>query len=185
MAEMAMTVAHEIKNPLNSIKAASSYLKTNFKGEVLKEFLSIIDKEAERLNELISSFLSYARPVPLNLTRGDINNALYDVIKLVQTEIQEDGKFLNINFDKSIPQFYFDHHQLKQAVLNLLVNSMDATGKGDSISVITEKIDKLVRITIKDTGTGIPEELVNKIFEPFFTTKTTGSDWDLPVLKES
>lgn len=183
MAEMAMTVAHEIKNPLNSIKAASSYLKTNFKGEVLKEFLSIIDKEAERLNELISSFLSYARPVPLNLTKGDINNALYDVIKLVQTEIQEDGKFLNINFDKSIPQFYFDHHQLKQAVLNLLVNSMDATGKGDSISVITEKIDKLVRITIKDTGTGIPEELVNKIFEPFFTTKTTGSGLGLACVE--
>ncbi len=176
MAEMAMTVAHEIKNPLNAIKASTSYLKSNFQGEVLREFLSIIDKETERLNELITSFLSYARPVPLKYEKGNINNALKDVIKLVETEIKEENKILKTDFDLSIPEFYFDHHQIKQAVLNLLVNATDATEEGDTITV-------KIKITIKDSGTGIPEELMGKIFEPFFTTKTTGSGLGLACVE--
>lgn len=183
MAEMAMTVAHEIKNPLNAIKASTSYLKANFHGEVLREFLSIIDRETERLNELITSFLSYARPVPLKYEKGNINHALRDVIKLVETEIKEEKKILKTEFDQSIPEFYFDNHQLKQAVLNLLVNATDATNEGDIITVKTEKIDGKVRIIIKDTGTGIPEEIMDKIFEPFFTTKTTGSGLGLACVE--
>lgn len=183
MAEMAMTVAHEIKNPLNAIKASTSYLKANFQGEVLREFLSIIDKETERLNELITSFLSYARPVPLKYEKGNINNALKDVIKLVENEIKEENKTLQTEFDFTIPEFYFDHHQLKQAVLNLLVNAIDATNKGDLISVKTKKMDGKIEIIIKDSGTGIPQEIMQKIFEPFFTTKTTGSGLGLACVE--
>lgn len=183
MAEMAMTVAHEIKNPLNAIKASTSYLKANFQGEVLREFLSIIDRETERLNELITSFLSYARPVPLKYEKGNINNALKDVIKLIETEIKEENKILKTDFDPSIPEFYFDHHQIKQAVLNLLVNATDATERGDTITLKTEKIDGKIKIIIKDSGTGIPEELMGKIFEPFFTTKTTGSGLGLACVE--
>ncbi|MGB9710269.1 MAG: ATP-binding protein [Thermodesulfovibrio sp.] len=183
MAEMAMTVAHEIKNPLNAIKASTSYIKSNFEGEVLREFLSIIDRETERLNELITGFLSYARPLPLKYEKADLNKAIADVIKLIETEVKEEGKILNIEFDNSIPEFYFDNHQLKQAILNLLVNAMDATKKGDSITVKTLKKDSKVLITISDTGMGIPEELLNKIFEPFFTTKTTGSGLGLACVE--
>lgn len=183
MAEMAMTVAHEIKNPLNAIKASTSYLKANFQGEVLREFLSIIDRETERLNELITSFLSYARPKPLKYEKGNINNVLRDVIKLVENEIKEEKKILQTDLDLSISDFYFDHHQLKQAVLNLLVNAIDATEEGDIISVKTEKIDGKIRIIIKDSGSGIPEEIIGKIFEPFFTTKTTGSGLGLACVE--
>ncbi|MCX8030852.1 MAG: ATP-binding protein [Thermodesulfovibrionales bacterium] len=183
MAEMAMTVAHEIKNPLNAIKASTSYLKANFQGEVLREFLTIIDKETERLNELITSFLSYARPVPLKYEKGNINHVIKDVIKLVETEIKEGEKTLEISFDTTIPHFYFDHHQLKQAVLNLLVNATDATKSGDTISIKTEKSNGNVKITIKDTGSGVPEDLIDKIFEPFFTTKTTGSGLGLACVE--
>ncbi|MCX7914322.1 MAG: ATP-binding protein [Thermodesulfovibrionales bacterium] len=183
MAEMAMTVAHEIKNPLNSIKASTSYLKANFQGEVLREFLTIIDKETERLNELITSFLSYARPVPLKYERGNINNTLRDVLKLVETEIKDGKKLLYTDFDVAIPDFYFDHHQLKQAALNLLVNAIDATKEGDTISIRTERTNGKVKITIKDTGFGIPSEFMDKIFEPFFTTKTTGSGLGLACVE--
>lgn len=183
IAEMAMIVAHEIKNPLNSIRASTSYLKTTFQGEVLKEFLTIIDRETERLNELISSFLSYARPVPLKYEKGDINQVIKDVIKLVDTEIKDEKKVLQIYLDESIPQFYFDHHQIKQAILNLLINANDATEQGDTITVKTEReIDK-VKIFIKDTGVGIPKEHIDKIFEPFFTTKTTGSGLGLACVE--
>lgn len=149
----------------------------------MREFLSIIDRETERLNELITSFLSYARPVPLKYEKGNINNAIKDVIKLVDREIKEENKILKTEFDPSIPEFYFDHHQIKQAVLNLLVNATDATKEGDIISVKTEKVDGRIKITIKDSGSGIPEELIGKIFEPFFTTKTTGSGLGLACVE--
>ncbi len=183
MAEMAMTVAHEIKNPLNAIKASTAYLKSNFEGEVIKEFLSIIDRETERLNELITSFLSYARPVPLKYEKGDVNYLLKDVIKLIEAEVKDEKKYLYTDFDSSIPEFYFDHHQLKQAVLNLLVNAIDATEEGDTIWLKTEKTNGNLRIIVKDTGVGIPEELKEKIFEPFFTTKTTGSGLGLACVE--
>jgi len=183
MAEMAMTVAHEIKNPLNAIKASTSYIKSNFEGEVLKEFLSIIDKETERLNELITSFLSYARPVPLKYEKANVNKSITDVIKLIETEVKEDGKILKTEFYEKIPEFYFDNHQLKQAILNLLVNAIDATNRGDTISISTSMKESKVLIKISDTGMGIPDELLNKIFEPFFTTKTTGSGLGLACVE--
>lgn len=183
MAEMAMIVAHEIKNPLNAIKASTSYIKSNFEGEVLREFISIIDRETERLNELITGFLSYARPVPLKYEKCNINKSLRDVIKLIETELREEGKILKTELDETIPEFYFDNNQLKQAFLNLLVNAMDATKRGDTILVKTSKKDAKVAITIADTGVGIPEELLSKIFEPFFTTKATGSGLGLACVE--
>lgn len=183
MAEMAMVVAHEIKNPLNSIKAASTYLKNNFKGKILNEFLTIIDKEVNRLNELISSFLFYAKPLPLKLEENNINNVLKEVIKLVQPEIEGEGKNLKIELDLQIPEFYFDTSQIKQAILNLLINAEEATKKGDTIFIKTEKEDKFAKIIIRDTGVGIPEEELDRIFEPFFTTKSTGSGLGLACVE--
>ncbi len=183
VAEMAMVVAHEVKNPLNAIKAASSYLKANFKGKVLTEFLSIIDKEVERLNELITGFLSYARPIPLKLEKNDINVILKEVVRLVQPEIEEDGKILKAEFDPTIPEFYFDSSQIKQAVLNLLLNAEDATKEGDIILLKTEKQGNQVVITVKDTGIGISENELDRIFEPFFTTKINGSGLGLACVE--
>ncbi|MDK2860847.1 MAG: two-component system, NtrC family, sensor histidine kinase HydH [Thermodesulfobacterium sp.] len=184
VSEMAMVVAHEIKNPLNSIKAACSYLKTNFKGKVLQEFLSIIDKETQRLNELITGFLTYARPVPLKLEKTQINNIIKEIINLVKPEFEEEGKQIELSLDPSIPEFYFDPYQLKQVMLNLLVNAGDATKKGDKISVATQREGGFVVISVKDTGEGIPEELLDKVFEPFFTTKVTGSGLGLACVEK-
>lgn len=183
IAEMSMVVAHEIKNPLNSIKAASNYLKANFKGKILSEFLSIIDKEVNRLNELINSFLLYARPLSLKFEKNNINKVLEEVVKLVQHEIEAEGKFLKTEFDLQIPEFYFDASQIKQAILNLLVNAEEATKEGDIIFIKTEKEENFVKIIVKDTGMGIPEEELKKIFEPFFTTKTTGSGLGLACVE--
>ncbi len=183
VAEMSMIVAHEIKNPLNAIKAASNYLKNNFKGKILNEFLCIIDKEVNRLNELISSFLSYARPLSLKLEKNNINEVLKEVIKLVRTEIEEEGKVLKTKFDWEIPDFYFDAPQIKQAILNLLINAQEATKEGDIILILTEKKDNFVKIVVKDTGVGISEDKLDKIFEPFYTTKTTGSGLGLACVE--
>ncbi|QER42638.1 GHKL domain-containing protein [Thermodesulfobacterium sp. TA1] len=184
ISEMAMVVAHEIKNPLNSIKAACSYLKANFKGKVLQEFLSIIDKETQRLNELITGFLTYARPLPLKLEKLQINTIIKEVINLVKTEFDEENKQIEVILDSSIPEFYFDPYQIKQMLLNLLVNAEEATKEGDKIWVFTKKEENFVVISVKDTGEGIPEEFQDKVFEPFFTTKVTGSGLGLACVEK-
>uniref|UniRef100_A0A7V4N453 histidine kinase n=1 Tax=Thermodesulfobacterium geofontis TaxID=1295609 RepID=A0A7V4N453_9BACT len=183
VSEMAMVVAHEIKNPLNSIKAACSYLKANFKGEIFQEFLSIIDKETQRLNELITSFLTYARPISLKLEKAHINTIIKDIINLMKTEFDEEGKVIEVNLDQAIPDFYLDPSQIKQMILNLLVNAEEATKEGDKIWITTQKEGDFVVISVKDTGEGIPEEFLDKIFDPFFTTKVTGSGLGLACVE--
>jgi len=183
IAEMALIVAHEVKNPLNSIKAATNYLKNNFKGKILNEFLSIIDKEVNRLNDLVNSFLFYAKPLPLKLEKNDINKVIKEVINLIKAEFEKEGKIFRTELDLQIPEFYFDAGQIKQVLLNLLINAEEATKKGDTIFLKTKKENNFVKIIVKDTGIGISEENLKKIFEPFFTTKSSGSGLGLACVE--
>jgi nitrogen-specific signal transduction histidine kinase/uncharacterized membrane protein affecting hemolysin expression len=175
LGEMSMTVAHEIKNPLNSIRGAVCYLKDNFRGEVLNEFLTIIEDETKRLNDIVTSFLRFSKPVPLNLRLSNINTLIKETVDLIRQEATENNVEVIISLREDIPSFNFDPQQLKQAILNLLVNALDATREGDIIRIITEKVDSKVKIIISDTGIGIDEKLIADIFKPFFTTKTRGS----------
>jgi len=183
LGEMSMTVAHEIKNPLNAIRGAASYLQDNFQGEVLKEFLSIIEEETVRLNEIVTSFLRFSRPSPLNLQVSDMNRVVSETVELVRQEATENNVEVIMSLDERIPPFKFDTQQLKQALLNIIVNSLDATKAGDTIKINTEIFDSKVLVVIKDTGMGISEEIVYEIFKPFFSTKTRGSGLGLACVE--
>jgi sensor histidine kinase YesM len=174
LGEMSMTVAHEIKNPLNAIRGAVSYLQDNFKGEVLKEFLSIIEEETRRLNEIVTSFLRFSKPSPLHLQFSDMNRIVRETVKLIRQEATENNVEVIMSLDERVTPFKFDAQQFKQALLNIIVNSLDATKAGDTIKISTEVFDSKVSITVKDTGMGISNEIVSEIFKPFFTTKTRG-----------
>ncbi len=183
LGEMSMTVAHEIKNPLNAIRGAASYLRNNFEGEVLKEFLSVIEEETKRLNEIVTSFLRFSKPTPLNLQRADINMLVREITELVRQEATENNVEVITTLDEKIPSFLFDHQQIKQALLNILVNSLDATRPGDSVRIATEIADSRIHVMIRDTGSGIPQDVVSEIFKPFFTTKTRGSGLGLACVE--
>jgi nitrogen-specific signal transduction histidine kinase len=183
LGEMSMTVAHEIKNPLNAIRGAVSYLQNNFKGEVLKEFLSIIEEETKRLNEIVTSFLRFSKPSPLNLEVSDMNKLIRETVELVRQEATENNVEVIMSLDEKIPPFKFDTQQLKQALLNIIVNSLDATKAGDTIKINTEIFDSKVHVVIKDTGTGISEEIISEMFKPFFSTKTRGSGLGLACVE--
>ncbi len=181
--EMSMTVAHEVKNPLNAILGAVSYLQENFKGEVLKEFLAIIEEETNRLNELVTSFLRFSRPAPLNLQDSDINKIIRDTAELVRQEATGSNVEVLTRLDEKAPTFRFDIQQIKQALLNILVNALEVTKEGDVISIESGVFDSGVRIVIKDTGVGMSEETISEIFKPFFTTKTRGSGLGLACVE--
>lgn len=183
LGEMSMTVAHEIKNPLNAIRGAVSYLKDNFKGDVLKEFLSIIEEETRRLNEIVTSFLRFSRPSPLNLQLSDMNRIVKETVELIRQEATENNVEVIMSLDERIAPFKFDAQQFKQALLNIIVNSLDATKAGDTIKISTEGFDSKVSIVVKDTGMGISNEMISEIFKPFFTTKTRGAGLGLACVE--
>lgn len=183
LGEMAMTVAHEIKNPLNAIRGSASYLKDNFEGEILREFLTVIEEETKRLNEIVTSILRFSRPTPLNLQVSDLNKVIRETVELIRQEAVENNVEVVMNLDERIPLFRFDAQQFKQALLNILVNALETTKAGDTIGIATQPFDSSVRIMIKDTGAGIAKEIISEIFKPFFTTKTRGSGLGLACVE--
>jgi two-component system sensor histidine kinase HydH len=182
LGEMATTVAHETKNPLNSIRLATSYLKKNFQGEILSEFLSIIEEEVMRLNEITSDFLGFSKPAPLKLKATDINAIVRSTVELVRQEATDKNIEVIILTDEHLPPILCDFSRMKQAVLNLLLNAIDASAAGDSIIITTESAGSRMSLFVQDTGRGIPPEEIENIFKPFYTTKTRGSGLGLAIV---
>lgn len=183
LGEMSMTVAHEIKNPLNAIRGAVSYLKGGIHDEGQREFLSVIDDEVGRLNEIVTSFLRFSKPPPLRLESADVNRVIKDAVRLVRQEASELGVELSLSLDERVPPIALDAQQFRQALLNLLVNALDATQPGDAVRVGTGVHESEVRVSVADTGAGIEEEALKDIFRPFFTTKTRGSGLGLACVE--
>jgi len=182
LGEMAATVAHEIKNPLNSIRIAASYLKKNFQGEILNEFLSIIEEEVLRLNDITSGFLGFSKPAPLALKSCDINSIVRSTVELIRQEATDRNIEVIVLTDENLPQVSCDFSAMKQALLNLLLNAIDASKEGNTISLSTERTGTAVRLSVQDTGTGMPEDQIANIFKPFYTTKTRGSGLGLAIV---
>jgi sensor histidine kinase YesM len=182
LGEMATTVAHETKNPLNSIRLATSYLKKNFQGEILTEFLSIIEEEVMRLNDITTSFLGFSKPAPLKLKTCDLNAIVKSTVELIRQEATDRNIEVIVLVDEHIPPLQCDFSRMKQALLNLLINAMDASGEGDAITITTEASGASLKISVQDTGSGIRPEDVEKIFKPFYTTKTRGSGLGLAIV---
>ena len=175
LGEMSMTVAHEIKNPLNAIRGAVSCLRGGVRDDASGEFLSIIEEETARLDEIVTSFLRFSKPPPLRLQPADVNLVVKDTVRLVTQEASEEGVELILRLDERVPPIQLDTQQFRQALLNILVNALGATRRGDRVSVVTGVVGPGVVVRIADTGAGIAEDVMKDIFKPFFTTKTRGS----------
>ncbi|MBI5634079.1 MAG: HAMP domain-containing protein [Nitrospirae bacterium] len=182
LGEMASTVAHETKNPLNAIKLAASYLKNNFQGELLTEFLGIIEEEAARLNEISSNFLGFSKPAPLKLKQCNLNAIVEVTVDLIRQEATDRNIEIIVLKDENLPLMPCDFSRIKQALLNLLINAMDASIAGDTISVSTEAAKGVTSLIVQDTGKGMSAEETEKVFKPFFTTKTRGAGLGLAIV---
>jgi signal transduction histidine kinase len=182
--ELSATLAHEIKNPLHAIDAAASYLQNNYKGKLIREFIKIIQIEASRINKLTTSLLSFAKPVRAELIKGNINTLVKEITALLREESMEQNILIELDTDKNIPKFSFDYNQIKQVLLNLMINSFDAVDGGGNIKIRTSSSNGSVVLSVEDNGKGIPEDDMKNIFNPFFTTKTRGTGLGLTVSKK-
>lgn len=185
---MAAGIAHEIKNPLVSIKTLAQLLPEKASDpEFRDEFSQIAIREIERIDSLVLGLLSLAKPSPPKLEPISLNSILDETLTPITIRMEERGIKLKKTYRKDLPQVMGDSLQLKQVFSNLIINCMQATSEGGRVTVITSwqrdsrHKNGYVEIKISDTGVGIPQKELDKIFNPFFTTKHEGVGLGLTI----
>ncbi len=184
MGKMAAGVAHEIRNPLNSIKGLSIMLGNSFdEGTKKWETAQLLCQEVDRLNRNISDLLDYSRPLYLKLGKVDINKLLSDIIILMESEYTAAKVVVLSDLHHDLPELTIDGDRIKQVLMNIILNAIQAMEGGGTLTVISRPAEeaKQVEIIVRDTGCGIPEEDLDKIFDPYFTTKDTGTGLGLAM----
>jgi signal transduction histidine kinase len=181
--ELAATLAHEIKNPLNAIGGAATYIGKNTKGSLAKEFVSVITSEVARINKLTTTLLSFSKTAAPNPEPNNLNTLVRDALTLLGKESPDLQVTVKEELAEDLPLADFDYNQIKQVIINLLINAHDAVSENGLITVRTWHEKDRTYLSVKDNGSGISPEIIHNIFNPFFTTKTRGTGLGLAVSK--
>jgi two-component system, NtrC family, sensor histidine kinase HydH len=182
LGELSASMAHEIRNPLGSIKGAVEILRDDYGPDDAKyEFIQILLKETDRLNHIVQEFLGFARPKQPELQQADLNEAIESVLALTAQEAKKAGVKVEKSLDTAIGMRGLDVGLLRQAFLNLVLNAIQAMDNGGVLTIKSRLQGDAVEITIADTGVGISEENRKKLFSPFFTTKKNGTGLGLAI----
>ena len=182
---LAAGVAHEIRNPLSSLKGYATFFKEIFdKGTQNFDIADVMIKEVDRLNNVVSELVELARPVQVSQKPVLIKTLVEDSIKIVEHDAKLDNIAIKMDLDEDIGSIYADKDRLKQALLNLYLNAIQSMENSGSlhIQLFRDKSDHNVIITISDTGSGIKKEDLPNIFEPYFTTKLSGTGLGLAIV---
>lgn len=184
---MSANVAHEIKNPLGTIVLNADLLEEEldrFTGQDTTEARSVvgvIKSELDHLIDVVEEYLQFARLPQVRLDRGDVNEVISDLLLFLKEEASDRKIMVVEELQPMLPPVQLDGKQLRQALLNIVKNSLEAMPNGGKLSVTTAGKDEGVEITISDTGRGISEEDTDMIFTPFFSTKHGGTGLGLPI----
>jgi len=182
---LAAGVAHEIRNPLSSLKGYATFFKEIFdKSSENYTIADVMIKEVDRLNRVVSELVELAKPVTMSGKPVNIQSLIQESIKLMGYEAEMKNIEIKSDLDPDVPQIYADTDRLKQVLLNLYLNAIQSMkGSGTlGIRLFQNQSDQTVRITVSDTGTGIKKEDLPDIFEPYFTTKLSGTGLGLAIV---
>lgn len=185
LGKMAAGVAHEVRNPLSSIKGFATLLGSRFTEESEeKEAAGLLIREVERLNRSITELLNYARPLPLSPETIMLKDFLQNSIKLIAGDAQELGITIDCRCSDDTLTATVDRDRLKQVMLNLFLNSMQAMEDGGQLTVTVEpgQDAATTAISVTDTGGGIAEEIMGRVMDPYFTTKPEGTGLGLAMV---
>lgn len=180
---LAAGVAHEIRNPLSSIKGYATYFSQRFpEGSDDREAATVMVNEVNRLNRVITDLLGLSKPDDVKLQPVHIENMVSHVLRLIRHNASEHNVVVSCNLAPHIPEILADMERLSQALLNLCLNAIDAMPDGGSLDIAVSGGKKYVCLIVRDTGTGIPADIMSKIFDPYFTTKGAGTGLGLPMV---
>lgn len=181
LGRIAAGVAHEVRNPLSSLKGFAQFLRGKSRpGSEEERYSDIMIEEVERLDRVVQELLDFARPVSPARTVCDANDLIEQSLRLVA----EDAQFKKIKIERrlaaDLPHVFVDAQQIRQAILNLLINGIEAMEEGGTLTIETSvsrqvQGSPVVGIDIGDTGTGMTADEIGKLFEPFYTTKPKGT----------
>lgn len=182
LGQLTAGLAHELRNPLGTIKASAEMLTKQQKPEIQAEMAEYIGSEVNRMNGLITSFLNFARPLQIHPAEADVNVVVDDVVRQ-QAEL---AKQRQVGLIAEKPSggclFFFDKDLLTVALANLVQNAIQASPAAKDVRIKVERGTNDVKILVMDQGVGIPPQNLENIFNPFFTTKPQGVGLGLPIV---
>lgn len=183
---IARTMAHEVRNPLTNLNLALDQLRDEMPvdNKTATIYADIIERNANRIEKLVSEMLTSSKPNQLRLELTHVDALIADTISLARDRIELNRIQLNINCQASLPRILIDKEKMQIALLNIIINAIEAMVPGEGILTITAEIEKgAVTIAISDTGKGIPVEDLDRLFDPFFTSKQMGMGLGLTSTK--
>ncbi len=182
--QFAAGMAHEIKNPLSAIKTFAQYLPEKYADPAFREkFFHVVQAEIDRINVLVKELSDFAKPTPLQLQAVHLSALLEETLALLSNQCLKQGVEVNNSFRDNGFTVHGDPQQLRQAVLNLLLNSLDAMPSGGQLEVSSRVGGSFLVLRIADTGCGIAPDQLRAIWDPFFTTKERGMGLGLAIVK--
>lgn len=189
IALLAGGLAHEIKNPLSTIQLNLSLLVEDFadaksaREQRALQKLRTVERECQRLNDILEDFLRFVRAKPPELTRGDLNAVVQEMIDFLTPEASSRGIELVPYLHADLPAVSLDRELFKQALLNLLINAEHAMPNGGQIVLQTRPGSGFVQLDVIDNGAGMDAETQARAFRPFFSTRKDGSGLGLPTAR--
>jgi two-component system sensor histidine kinase HydH len=186
LGNLAAGVAHEIRNPLSSIKGLATFLANRMQAAgPEEEAAKTMALEVNRLDRVVSELLEFARPGTVKLGLADINDVITRALRLADTDINSRGIRLNFVPDASFPPVFINAERMTQALLNLVLNAVQATEQGGELRVSVEnRSDDEFAIVVSDTGKGMDRNTLSSIFTPYFTTKPSGTGLGLAIVHQ-
>lgn len=178
-------LAHELRNPLATIKTFLDLFPQRYKDKEFRgDFLKLTCSEVDRITNLLTELLNFARPSKPTFKKADINQTIEEIIHLIGVEAGKRDIIIDKNLQTTI-RATFDAEQMKQVFLNIFLNAFEAISAHGRISITSRGIRKngveYAQVEIADTGKGIPKKIVDSIFDPFFTTKEKGIGLGLSI----
>ena len=184
LGQFAAGLAHELRNPLMSMKIlVQTAIEGGAEGSLSGRDLSIVDEEITRLEQLVQGFLDFARPPEAVRHSINLADVVTSTVNLVAPQAGRHGVSVTCDVSDDLPQVDADSGQLRQVVLNLLLNAIEATPSGGSVMIHAERHDEFGVLRVTDTGDGLPEELGDAIFEPFVSSRETGIGLGLSICR--
>lgn len=184
LGQLSAGLAHELRNPLGTIKASAELLQRNVsaESEVAREMAGFIASEVDRTNSLVTRFLQFARPLELRRDNADLAQTLDRAVSQVEREAK--GVAIYKNYAPEIAPFPFDAELMERVFYNLILNAVQATAGGGAVTVKTRAAAGAVEIAVIDRGVGIDPQQRDSIFNPFFTTKPEGVGLGLAIVSK-